>query len=75
MFNHALYVPYNDVQYLGNNAAFNDVEINPDTLPKRRVADLKPDRHQPVESALRLPGWLYGSLGGVRECRRPTSRF
>ena len=31
VFNHALYVPYNDVQYLGNNAAFNDVEINPGT--------------------------------------------
>ena len=26
-------MPYSDVQYLANNATFNDVENNPDTVP------------------------------------------
>ena len=31
-FNMPIYVPYNDVQFLGNNAGFNDIEINAGTL-------------------------------------------
>src|SRR5439155_1228642 len=32
-FNLPIYVPYNDVQYLGNNTTFHDININAGTLP------------------------------------------
>ena len=33
VFNMPIYVPYNDIQYLGSNATFHDVNINAGTLP------------------------------------------
>ena len=33
VFNTPFSLPYNDVQFLANNASFNDVQINPGTLP------------------------------------------
>ena len=33
VFDTPVSLPYNDVQYLANNSTFNDVEINPGTLP------------------------------------------
>ena len=36
-FNMPIYVPYNDVQYLGGNASFSDIDINAgDTPPAGR---------------------------------------
>ena len=32
VFNMPVSLPYNEVQFLGNNATFNDVDINPGTL-------------------------------------------
>src|SRR5262249_62175755 len=33
-----IYVPYNDVQYLGDNASFEQIEINAGTLPGGTLA-------------------------------------
>ncbi len=37
VFNMPIFVPYNDVQYLGDNPTFNNVEINPGTLSSGAV--------------------------------------
>ena len=45
IFNMPIYVPYGDVQYLGNNASFQQIDINAGTLAERD-AHPEPDRHQ-----------------------------
>ena len=39
-FNMPIYVPYNDVQYLGGNATFNDVDINAGTVSSGQSLNL-----------------------------------
>ena len=39
-FNVPIYVPYNDIQYLGGNANFNDIEINAGSLSSGQSLNL-----------------------------------
>ena len=70
-FNTPLSVPYGDVQYVGSNAAFGDIDILSDTIPSGSSLSLQ---QIGGGSALRvcLPGGLsaiHGGVGGDAQCR------
>ncbi len=64
IFNMPISLPYNDVQYLANNATFNDIEINSGHPPQRHF-EPGPDRHQLVEPPLRLPSGFTVAAGAT----------
>ena len=64
VFNMPIYVPYNDVQYLGNNATFNDVDINAGTLPSGTL-EPEPDRHQASSLRYVFPGGFTVAAGAT----------
>ena len=62
VFNLPIYVPYGDVQYLADNAKFEQININGATLSSGTL-ELERDRHQHGLAELRLPQRLHGRIG------------
>ena len=78
IFNMPIYVPFQYIQYLGDNTSFNQIEINAGSLPagNQNYPSSEPDRLQHHQPELRVRGclhdrvWQHGGRGARRGRRR-----